>query len=586
MRTTLRNVMAVAILFIFSSASAQIIFSDSAAFYGISHTYGDGDFGGGANFCDWDGDGWDDLTLSSQNGSLMVFYKNTGSGFSKITPPPVNLTAENTQTLWIDFDNDGDKDLFACSNLEGNKLFRNDSTLGFVDITVASGISTTSMPTYGAAWGDYDRDGFLDLYIINRVLGTAYNFSNYMYLSNGDGTFTDATLASGTADSLKGPFAVSFLDINNDMWPDIYIAQDKFYGNTMLLNNGDSTFSDISVASGSNLGMDGMCVAYGDYDNDTDLDIYITNTAAGNRLLRNDGGNSFTEVGAAVGVIHNQTCWGANFFDYDNDGDLDLYVSGGTKSSFNDNVSVFFENMYPLDTFIVPSAGFIGDTASSFSNAIGDIDNDGYYDIAVNNEAPFGAHLWDCSGGTNNWIKIHLEGVQSNRDAIGCWIDVYANGARQRKFTQTSIGYQAQNSQYQIFGLGTGSVIDSIVISWPSGIKDRMENVTPNQKVKITEGDYPIPAVSLEEYDKFFTKLYPNPTSDVLNIHVKPNEDKTLIVKVISINGQVLISESKSINSGETELNINVSTLSAGTYFVLLEEEGQILSKQKFAVSK
>lgn len=587
METSVRYVLVCTICLFSRSSYSQIIFSDSATTYGINHTYGDGDFGGGVSFCDWDGDGLDDLTFASDANATIVFYKNTGSGFTKLFPPPVSLNVESTQLLWVDFDNDGDKDLFTCSNLEGNNLFRNDSTQGFVDITPSSGISTDLTPTYGAAWGDYDRDGFLDLYIINRVLGTAYDFSNYMYKNNGDGTFTDVTLSTGTPDSLKGPFAVSFLDIDDDLWPDIYIAQDKFYGNTMLHNNGDSTFTDISDVSNTNLGMDGMCVAYGDYDNDNDLDIYITNTAAGNRLLRNDGGNFFTEIGAQVGVIHNRTCWGANFFDYDNDGDLDLYVSGGTESSFNDNYSVFFENMYPLDTFIVPSIGFTGDTASSFSNAIGDIDNDGYYDIAVNNEAPFFSHIWDCLGGSNNWIKIDLEGVQSNRDAIGCWIDVYSGGTRQRRYTQTSISYQAQNSQYTIVGIGSQTIIDSIVVRWPSGIIDKMLNVVSNQKVKINEGDYPRTSiVSTTEYEYGINSIYPNPVSDILHIIYNSVDEKELNLKLVNISGQVMLTKNTVVNSGENEFSIDISDFSVGKYLLLIEDDGTLIGKRKITISK
>lgn len=472
---------------------SQVHFENIAPQVRVDVSYGNSGFGGGVSFYDFDDDGWDDLSLASESGRQLSFFRNlNGLGFALI-PQMISHTGEAEQLTWVDIDNDGDQDLFVSAYLSGNKLFRNDSTLGFTDITVQAGLPTDSMPTFAVCWGDYNRDGWVDLYLTNRQ-EPAYPYANYLFRNLGNGSFQNMTGYSGTADPGKEPLAVLFVDINNDLWPDIYIAQDKFAGNTLLRNNGDGTFSDISVSSGSNSIVDGMGITAGDYDADGDLDLYFSNSPlGGNVLLRNNGNETFSNVSTLAGVSHNGTCWGVNFFDYENDGDLDLYSSSVWFPFFNNPASALFINQGSGSFTYGSGLGFAGDSALSFSNAIGDIDRDGHPEIGVNNVLPYNFHLWKNSGNSgNHWLKVRLRGVQSNRNGIGSFVEVYAQGQKQIRYTHCGTGYLAQNSAWEMFGLNTTAFIDSIVVRWPSGVVNRRFQVPADQHLEIVESGPPV----------------------------------------------------------------------------------------------
>ena len=222
--------------------NAQVTFSEDSDILNVDHVWGVGEFGGGVSFVDFNDDGWDDISLTTGAGNPLQFFQNMGGTYMRI-PAFVTNTDEAKQLLWVDYDNDGDKDIFLTTHLSGNFLFQNDGSLSFTDVTLAAGLpAPDSMPTFGAGFADYDLDGWLDFYIVNRSLGIVHPHpSNYLYHNNGDGTFSEVTLAairSGVPDSLKGPFCGYWGDINNDRYPDNYIAQDKNYGNTLYKNNG------------------------------------------------------------------------------------------------------------------------------------------------------------------------------------------------------------------------------------------------------------------------------------------------------------------------------------------------------------
>ena len=464
-------------------------FSNKAEELGIVHAYGEGASGGGVSFFDFNGDGWDDITLASGKGQKIHFYQNNQGRF-ELMASLVDDLSEVKQVLWVDYDNDGDKDFYITGYEALNRLYKNNGDLSFTDVTSHSGLSVASVRSYGAAWADFDRDGWIDLYVTNRLTGDIQAV-NQLYRNMGDGTFMDISESSGTYDSLKRPFSISFVDINNDLYPDIYIAQDKKAGNTLLKNNQDGTFEDISVDSNADLVMDGMCVSSADIDRNGYFDIYITNIPEGNKLLMNNGNETFTESATLYGLTYDGYAWGSNFFDYNNDGDVDLYVCGMLEGS--DQIPNILYTNDGSGYFEISENGFIGDTVISYSNGIGDIDNDGYLDIIVNNGFPYRTMLWHNSGGQNRWLKIRLEGILSNRDGIGSLIEVYANSSRQIKYTQCGVGYLAQNTGHEYFGLGIAEVVDSIIVHWPSGIVDRIYHVIPEQLLHIRENSSSLP---------------------------------------------------------------------------------------------
>ncbi len=466
------------------------IFTDVATQVGIVHSY-PGNSGGGVSFCDFTGDGLDDLTLATGDGEYIQFYENKGGTFAAL-PPLVPHLQEAKHVLWVDFDNDGDKDLYVATHIGPNRLYRNDGNLNFTDITAEAGLPVEDHRTFGACWGDFDRDGWLDLYFTERKWpASQFTNENRLFRNNADGTFTEVTWQAGVADADKKPFCAAFLDYDNDKWPDIYIANDKATVNTLLRNNGDGTFTDVSQSTHADLVMDAMCVAVGDYDNDGWLDIYISNIETGNRLLHNLGAADptnvvFEEVADQAGVGFHSIGWGSLFFDGDNDGDLDLYVSGMLVGS-NVKSSAYYVNNGD-GTFSEPFAGFVGDTVSSFNNAIGDFDANGFADIMVVNVEPFASQLWQNGGTSHNWIKVDLRGVLSNRDGIGSRIEVYSNGHYQMRYTHCGIGFMGQNSGTEIIGLGNASKADSIVVTWPTGHVDRFYDIQAGKRVLLVEG--------------------------------------------------------------------------------------------------
>ncbi len=461
-------------------------FAQVAGGIGIVNSYGSGAYGGGVSFYDFNGDGWDDITLASQQGDSIHFFQNIGGTFQRL-PSLVPNTSEVKQVLWVDYDNDGDKDLYLTSNLGTNRLYENTGDLNLVDKTSAVGFPLDSMPSFGAAWGDYDNDGFLDLYLTNRT--GSVPFSNYLYRNLGNGTFADATLTAGVPDSNKRAFCASFVDYDNDRWPDIYVAQDYQFGNTMFRNLGTGVFADASVSSGSNLTMDAMCVTAGDYDNDNDLDIYITNTSSGNKMLRNDNNGTFTEVAAPIGVALNQTSWGSTFLDMDNDGDLDLFVCSEAPGSAYVSTHHIYENLGNGTFSYLNNAGFGTDAPANFSSAYGDFNRDGYPDIAViNNFNQDLIRVWENQGSGSNWIEVRLRGTSVNRDGIGAFIEVYCGPNRYMRYTQCGSGFLAQNSGNVHVGLSNAPLIDSIRVLWPDGSNDVFEQVCVNRLVTLIQG--------------------------------------------------------------------------------------------------
>jgi hypothetical protein len=475
--------------------NAQLFFENQATQQNIDYAYQPGNvMGAGVSFCDFNGDGWDDLTIATSAGDSLEFYQNNNGTFVRITPL-VDDTSSAKQINWVDIDNDGDKDLFVVGRDKGNKLYENTGNMNMVDITDNSNIDPTPMSGFGASWGDFNNDGYLDVYISTRAEGGT--ITNMLYRNEGNNSFTDVTTAAGLRDTNSFSFCAAWFDYNNDGWQDIYSTTDRidFYPNRLYHNNGDGTFTDVSVSSNSLVFMDAMSATVADYNADGWLDFYVTNTDTGNVFLHNNGNGTFTDTAAGTGTIFNSIGWGAAFLDAENDGDLDLYVSGMGQGVIRQS-SVLYENDGTGNYTEPTGIGFVGDSALSFGNAIGDYNNDGYFDIAVSN-IDTNVHLWRNGGGTNNWIKVGLEGTVSNRDGIGSWIKVYTNGNMQTRYTLCGESYVSQFSGYEIIGLDTVTVIDSMEVNWLSGITDMLYQIPVNQTLNIVEGSMTWPPLTI-----------------------------------------------------------------------------------------
>ncbi len=562
--------------------NAQISFTEIATSIGVVATYNGTAsefFAGGISFCDFDGDGWDDLTFSTSSGESVKFFKNDGDGtFTQISLSGVVLNNDRAlQVLWIDYDNDSDKDLFIVSHNGSNKLYQNNGSFLFTDVTTSAGINTASLYSFGSSWGDYNNDGYLDMYLSVRDESEPYVYFNTLYQNDGDGTFTDVSVSAGL-DTTNGylSFCSAFFDYDNDGWQDIYIANDKLDNkNIMYHNNGDGTFTDTSILTGTDVGIDAMSTTIDDYDNDGDLDIYVTNSFDGNVFFVNNGDGTFTDVASTNGTLMESWAWGAVFLDADNDMDTDLYVSAMLETAPAIILpSAFYENNGNGIFSIPASAGFQNDDKISFSNAIGDVDNDGYPDIAVLNRES-NHFVFQNNNSSNNYLKVKLEGTTSNKDGIGSWIQAYNNGVSQNRYTLSGEGFLSQNSNTEFFGLGTETVVDSLKVKWLSGVVDVFYDVAVNQSLTIVESS----SLSVDEYSISNTiKVFPNPSlNGVFELKTAEfDSSKKYKIVVYDTFGRVMIQQEMNLDNNP----IDLKNYSKGIYFLEITSKNQSIVKK------
>ena len=478
---------------------SQLIDVSNSLLLETDHT--GGYLGSGVSFADFNGDDIDDLTFGHHAGQLWFYegYNNqTGIGFQEATLNITNSQSETKAVLWADIDNDGDQDFLVTNRNASNKLWRNEGGLQFTDISDISGISTQDdTKSYGASFGDYNNDGFLDLYICNyhTYVDVA---TNELYQNNGDGTFSNVTNLAGVGNGLAQSFQSTFIDIDLDGHLDLHLINDRFdYPNVFYKNNGDGTFTDMATNWGVSLTVLSMSSSFADYDRDGDMDLYVTNGSNGNFLMRNNLNTYgfFDDVSEQEGVEVGQICWGASWFDHNNDRWPDLYVATGI-TVYTEIPSVFDDSGYQPNQFFINDGWSPMTNASlstplndqySFAVATGDYNNDGFPDIVSHK---IGNHAIVLAGipNENHYLKIRPQGVNVNRDAIGAVVKVYHTGGVEMDVVFCGDKYLSQNSRHLHFGLGTSAQIDSVVVQWPGGSKEVFAEVLIDTTVVLIEG--------------------------------------------------------------------------------------------------
>jgi len=504
--------------------------------------------GAGVIIFDYNNDGNQDIYVSStqdvanlaaETDGHNALYRNNGDGtFTDIAEQAgvSDLSGKGNGGCAADYENDGDQDLFVA-NWGSSKLFNNGGDGTFTDVTADAGLGDpdATYRSMGCAWGDYDRDGFLDLIVVRHIDESnpdAFNKRIFffdvrllaLYHNNGDGTFSDMTHLLGATQRPtheKGNygnvwgagFQPSWVDFDNDGDPDLYVVNDfgediqpnVLWRNDGLGPDGAWRFVDISAQSGADAAMFGMGLAVADYNTDGYLDVFITNMGDNVLLTSNRDGLTFSNTAAEAGVDvglfrqRQRVSWGTVFFDYDNDGYEDLYIASGfldTDSHTNrmDQPNLLFHNNNGDGTFAdVSSISGADDWEIGRGVAYADFNGDGCLDLYLVNlgrSANVGqrAKLFQNScEWMNAWLIIKTVGTVSNRDGIGARVKVVAGGRTQIREVAAGGSNKSQNMLPVHFGLGNADRVDTVEILWPSGTVQTLTNVAANQRLTITE---------------------------------------------------------------------------------------------------
>lgn len=541
-----------------AAASAEVQFVDATAAAGISFQHVDGrtgekylieTLGSGALFFDFDLDGALDLYIVNathipppvdekhSHGHLPEnkLYQNNGDGtFVDITQKAgVGDISYGVGCAAADIDNDGYPEIYI-TNYGHNRLYHNNGDSTFTDITQKAGVGDARWGT-SCAFLDYDNDGDVDLYVVNymkfsieenrwwetrgirtycsptdQIAGSHFvSEPDILYRNNGDGTFTDVTEAAGISHRALG-LAVAVGDYDNDGYPDLHIANDM-EADLLYRNNGDGTFTETADLTGT--GYDGngfpgsgMGSAFGDYDNNGYLDLVVSNASSLPVVLyQNESAAFFTDVSFTAGigaVTLPYFKWAVEFFDYNNDGLLDIFVANG---HLQENIALFSDSTYPQSDLLFRNTRqqngtyhFIDASVEvglaqlpkrvSRGAAFGDYDNDGDIDIFLNNSNQPATLLRNEGGNSNHWLTIQPIGTQSNASGIGTKIVVKAGELSLFKEVRSGASYLSQSDLRVHFGLGENTEVDTLEIHWQSGRTERFSNLKSNQILHIKEG--------------------------------------------------------------------------------------------------
>lgn len=439
-------------------------FTNAASEAGVAKA---GDPGAIAWF-DADGDGDEDLFVAALGADR--FFRNDGSGrFDKLKRTGLDRSGSASFGAAVgDFDNDGRLDLFVA-NLDGaNRLFRNAGDGRFEDVTSAANVGGgSSTPSYSAAWADYDRDGWIDLYVANGTQRQAAR--NFLYRNAGDGTFREVAEAAGVDGGATSSLGCAWADYDNDGWPDLYVAN---FGQPSRLyrNRGDGTFRDQTAAAGVDDAGNGAGAAWADYDNDGLLDLYLFKTNAGasaDRLWRNRGDGTFDDVTARAGLSEQGDGEAVVWADFDNDGWQDLFVVN--RSDFSPQKNRLYRNVGGTVFADVTSLAGVAGSGSGQPAAAADVDGDGWMDLFVGNLPGRKDDLFRNRGGDARSLVVRLRSRTGAPAVIGARVTVVVGGVRMMREVSSSSGRSSQNQFSPHFGLGAAGVAERVEVRWPDG---------------------------------------------------------------------------------------------------------------------
>ena len=441
------------------------------------------------SFVDFNNDGYDDIFLPSYEVSERnLLYRNDGTGgyIRMGAGGLVNELGSAVSSTWGDYDNDGDEDVFVTGNVRSvNYLYRNEGNGNFSKITTGN-ISNHSGYCHSATWVDYNNDGWLDLYTVD-YMPTRFN---RLYHNNGDGTFTEVNNGSALVTDIGASIGTTWSDYDLDGDMDVFLPNANGENNILYRNDDNGNFTRITSGDVVNDGGNSVGSSWGDYDNDGDPDLFVSN--AGNQpnfLYQNNGDGTFSKITNSPVTTDAGNSAGSTWADFDNDGDLDLYVTNdqnGQKFLYlNDSLGIF--RRYDLG----PESAAIGNT---FGAAVADIDCDGDLDLfTATHSGEENALFLNNNPLQHNYIHFRLTGTNSNRSAIGarvrikCMIDGQSVWQTREISAQTGGGAGGQNTRLACFGVENAQAVDSVVVHWPSGYTQSLGSLPTNQVHPIVE---------------------------------------------------------------------------------------------------
>ncbi len=534
-----------------------ISFSDVTALAGISFTHFNAartsqlpeDMGSGVAWFDYNNDGWDDLFIlnfhppldgnkdgAASRSNRCALYRNEGDGtFTDVSEKSgLALSLRGMSVAAADYDNDGWTDLFLTAYGE-NLLMRNRGDGTFEDRTSESGLGGITGYWAGASWGDYNRDGHPDLYVTGYVKYVDFKLPigqleaeeppsinpssfrperNLFYHNNGDGTFKEVAESAGVQNASGRSLSATWVDVNEDRWPDLYVANDVS-DNILYLNRRDGRFEDLSHSALVADYRGAMGLAAGDWDNDRDIDLFITHwIAQENALFTNlwynsKGGISsqrlqFRDESNTHGLGQSSldfVGWATTFTDLDLDGRLDLYVTNGSTFQFPDDPT----RLQPMTDQVYwnagPDEGFydVSSLAGPYfteehvgrGGAVSDYDRDGDPDLFIVNHNGQGVLLRNDSDHGNHWLAVRVSAKSGNSSALGTHLYLRAGDRIQVRQVGSQSSYLSQNSLVELFGLGQLNRVDTLRIHWPSGVLETYTNIPTNRLLFLVEGSAP-----------------------------------------------------------------------------------------------
>jgi hypothetical protein len=581
--------------------SAALVHSHAAAQLFTKITEGavvnEGRYSEGSSWGDVNNDGWPDLFVPHVWDDLpnLLFLNNGDGTFAQVAEDPV-VTDDNTSSggSFGDFDNDGNLDLFVQNWFgNNNSLYLGQGDGSFLRVTEGS-IVNDGGNSFGSSVVDYDGDGNLDVYVDNGAF-TQNGEDNFLYRGNGDGTFTRILLGHLVND---GEISLSsgWCDHDDDGDADLLVANGgtfDYYGirNLFFQNNGDGTFTRVTEGVVATDVENSTGVSWGDYDNDGDFDLFIANWGReNNSLYQNDGGGTFSKI--TMGSIVNSGghsvagAWG----DADNDGDLDLFVTNDW-----DEDNWFYVNNGDGTFTEITVGNFVNDGGRSNGATWADYNRDGFLDLYVPNgrnptQNNFLYHNNALSG--NSWVSVRCAGVLSNAAAVGAKIRATATVGGQPLCQLRQVcgqtGFNAQNSFDVEFGLGDAPAVDSLHITWPSGTTDVYANVTANAFYLATEGqdliEWPITSVN---GDVAHTpsgapclRVSPNPLTGSTIVSYSLDRPGPILLGLYDLHGRLR----QRLALGETSqgahsVQLDAGQLRPGTYILRLDAGGRSLTE-------